>query len=139
MREETLFVRSNVDKRGRVQGSHRIGLRSVYGGLFSAYPREAGEMPTSITMLELEQLWQCLQDSEAKQIRLQQLESLNLLHETAEEIQVVRKEINALHIREEIKWNQRSQVCWLQNGDKNTKFFHATISPRQRKNRFGGL
>ena len=74
-----------------------------------------------------------------KQIHLQQLEFLNPLHKTAEEIQVVRKEINALHIREEIKWNRRSQVCWLQNRDKNTKFFHATVSPRQWKNRLGGL
>jgi len=36
-------------------------------------------------------------------------------------------------------WNQRLQVCWLQNGDKNTKFFHAIASQRQRKNKVGGI
>ena len=41
-----------------------------------------------------------------KQDRLQQLESLNLLHETAEEISEARRELNELHIREEVMWNQ---------------------------------
>ena len=74
-----------------------------------------------------------------KQDRLQQLESLNMLHNTTEEISAVRMELNELHTREEIKWNQRSQVLWLQNGDRNTEFFHASASQRQRKNRIGGL
>ena len=74
-----------------------------------------------------------------KQTQLQQLESLNLLYETAEEVQALRREINELHTREEIMWNQRSKVMWLQHGDKNTKFFHATTSQRRRKNRIGGL
>ena len=74
-----------------------------------------------------------------KQNRLQQLESLNLLHETAEEIQTLKKEINELHTREEVMWKQRSRVSWLQYGDKNSKFFHATASQRRQKNRIGGL
>ena len=40
-----------------------------------------------------------------KQDRLQQLESLNMLHDIAKEISAVRKELNELHIREEITWN----------------------------------
>ena len=74
-----------------------------------------------------------------KQDRLQQFKSFNMLYDTTEEISAVRKELNELHIREEIMWNQLSRVLWLQNGDRNTKFFHASASQRQRKNRIGGL
>ena len=74
-----------------------------------------------------------------KQDRLQQFKSFNMLYDTTEEISVVRKELNELHIREEIMWNQWSRVLWLQNGDRNTKFFHASANQRQRKNRIGGL
>lgn len=62
-----------------------------------------------------------------------------MLHETAEEINAIRKEINELHIREEITWNQWSRVLRLQNGDRNTKFFHASANQRQQKNSIRGL
>ena len=59
-----------------------------------------------------------------------QLEGLNLLHEAAEEIQSLKKEINEEMIREEMMWNQRSRALWVKCGDRNTKFFHATASNR---------
>ena len=40
-----------------------------------------------------------------KQSRLQQLKSLDSLHEKAEEIQGLKKEINKILAREEILWN----------------------------------
>ena len=40
-----------------------------------------------------------------KQRRLQQLEALNLLHESTEEIQGLKKEIKEIILREEMMWN----------------------------------
>ena len=74
-----------------------------------------------------------------KQRRLQQLEELNLLHESAEEIQGLKKEINEVLFREELMWNQRSRALWIKCGDRNTKFFHATANNRQRKNKIEGI
>ena len=74
-----------------------------------------------------------------KQNRLQQLESLDLLHEPAEEIKALKKEINEITLREEMMWNQRSRALWVQCGDCNTKFFHETASNRRRRNKIEGL
>ena len=74
-----------------------------------------------------------------KQSRLQQLEALNLLHESTEEIQALKKEINEVMIREEMMWNQRSRALLVKYGDQNTKFFHAAASNRRQKNRIEGL
>ena len=74
-----------------------------------------------------------------KQERLQFLEGLNYLHEKADEIQGLRKEINEMLTREEIMWNQRSRASWIKWGDCNTKFFHATTSQRRRRNKIVGI
>lgn len=41
--------------------------------------------------------------------------------------------------KEEIFWKQKSRVTWLNNGDKNTKFFHASVMQRRACNRISGI
>lgn len=65
---------------------------------------------------------------------------MNLLHESTEEIQALKKkEINEVMLMEEMMWNQRSRALWIKCGDQNTKFFHATTNNRRRKNRMEGM
>lgn len=71
--------------------------------------------------------------------RLQQLESMNLLHESTEEIQALKKEINEVMLMEEMMWNQKSRALWIKCGARNTKFFHAAANNRHRKNRIEGM
>lgn len=44
-------------------------------------------------------------------------------------------EYDAILDQEDILWRQKSRISWLQNGDKNTKFFHLTTLVRRRRNR----
>ncbi|KAK8659392.1 hypothetical protein V6N13_029595 [Hibiscus sabdariffa] len=41
--------------------------------------------------------------------------------------------------KEELHWEQRAHVNWLQYGDKNTLFFHSHASYRKRENAVNGL
>jgi hypothetical protein len=51
----------------------------------------------------------------------------------------IEKEMNCLLEREEIYWKQRSRIEWLKEGDKNTKFFHASATCRMHHNSIPSL
>ena len=40
---------------------------------------------------------------------------------------------------EEQYWQQKSRLSWLREGDKNTKYFHAVVNGRRKRNKIGNL
>ena len=65
--------------------------------------------------------------------RLQFIEGQNLLHDIANEIQALKKEINETLVKEEVMWNQRSRALWLKCGDRNTRFFSYDNNPKTKE------
>jgi hypothetical protein len=44
-----------------------------------------------------------------------------------------------LLVKEDVFWRQRAKTHWLQDGDLNTKFFHAAATSRRKTNRILSL
>ncbi|KAL5774533.1 hypothetical protein ACOSP7_012090 [Xanthoceras sorbifolium] len=55
------------------------------------------------------------------------------------QVMEAKRDLNALLTREDIYWKQRSRVSWLQNGDRNTRFFHSQASKRKKINNISSL
>ena len=76
--------------------------------------------------------------AEAKQ-ELQQAEARVIQGVNAENLQFLRRTLNALFEKEEKMWRQRSRSLWLSNGDRNTKYFHSRATQRRRRNHIQSL
>ncbi|KAM0955247.1 hypothetical protein EV1_023409 [Malus domestica] len=55
------------------------------------------------------------------------------------EVKIKEKELRAAHKEEKRFWRTKSRVQWLNEGDKNTKFFHAQTMKRRRYNQIRGV
>jgi hypothetical protein len=67
-------------------------------------------------------------------VLLQHCEENLEVDQNREKANQLRRELNTQLEEEELYWQQRSRVCWLKEGDKNTKFFHAFANQRRRTN-----
>lgn len=52
-----------------------------------------------------------------------------------QEVKELQKIIDDLWKQEEAYWSQRARLKWLEGGDRNSKFFHATTIQRRARNR----
>ncbi|XP_074341995.1 uncharacterized protein LOC141679392 [Apium graveolens] len=50
-----------------------------------------------------------------------------------------REKLNELLLHEEVYWKQRAKTFWLQEGDANSRYFHAQASKRRRLNKIPHL
>ncbi|CAL1388193.1 unnamed protein product [Linum trigynum] len=71
--------------------------------------------------------------------RLQDIQGPTRNQEMAEEEKHLRQELETMWKLEEEFWQQRSRNSWLQEGDQNTGFFHASTIKRSSRNRIAKL
>ena len=51
----------------------------------------------------------------------------------------LKRQLKDAYQEEEQYWQQKSRIQWLREGDKNTKYFHALVQGRRRRNRLNKL
>ena len=73
------------------------------------------------------------------QKRLEWIELQQSSPEINNELMRTRVDLNSWLDKEDDMWRQRSRLNWFQSGDRNTSFFHAKASARQKKNFIEGI
>lgn len=43
-----------------------------------------------------------------------------------------KERLNEILLHEKVYWKQRAKIFWLEKGDSNTKFFHASVTARKK-------
>ncbi|PRQ55385.1 putative RNA-directed DNA polymerase [Rosa chinensis] len=71
--------------------------------------------------------------------KLQQYPFDNLEEGVQESRKLVLSDPRKYMDHEELMWKQKSRVCWLQDGDQNTKFLHGFAKARGRRNKILGV
>ncbi|XP_031120913.1 uncharacterized protein LOC116024153 [Ipomoea triloba] len=51
----------------------------------------------------------------------------------------LQKELNSLLDQEELKWFQKSRETWIASGDRNTKFYHASVLADRKRHKIGAI
>ena len=54
-------------------------------------------------------------------------------------VAALKNQLVGAYREEEQYWSQKARINWLQKGDKNTKYFHAVVKRRRKKNKIGNL
>ncbi|XP_042958194.1 uncharacterized protein LOC122293787 [Carya illinoinensis] len=73
-------------------------------------------------------------DIKKKMKKLEELQESNQ-GDQVDAILLLQKEIEQSLGEEELKWKQRAKQHWLQNGDRNTKFYHLHATQRRKTNK----
>ncbi|XP_078150904.1 uncharacterized protein LOC144546233 [Carex rostrata] len=86
------------------------------------------------------------QKKKTKQSILHRLNSLDTIRETRdlsyiekEEWQSLHSKLDDIYLEDELYWKHRAKQKWLDEGDQNTKYFHALANNRKKKNRINSL
>ncbi|KAL4355323.1 hypothetical protein GQ457_06G003800 [Hibiscus cannabinus] len=66
--------------------------------------------------------------------KIKSLQGKQMSKHELSEFNICKKELDKMWESEERYWHQRARINWLQFGDKNTKFFHATTLQHRRMN-----
>nr|XP_027090307.1 uncharacterized protein LOC113711341 [Coffea arabica] len=98
-----------------------IMQEGVWGG-------DQGGMGEGATGVKIEQIKKEIKEVRESQGRKDRTKIIGLKRKLAE-----------AYKREEVYWSQKARIKWLQEGDNNTSFFHASVMSRRKQNRINGL